>query len=116
MGSSYQAQVEVFCAANAYRGDVWQAVSRWELGKDYSAAGAWMAVAEKGWPLDVCLIGASDPPDPKWGYDLESKYHVSGKVFALLEPEGASPWFIELREHVTRLLAGYRVRVLTWGE
>jgi hypothetical protein len=115
MGTTYQAQVEVFFAANEHRRDAWQAVSRWEFQKDYAFSFAWSEVAERGWPNDVCLIG-DDLPDPKYGYDLDLKQWGDGELFALLEPKGCFAWFLEAREHVKRLLAQYKVRVLTWGE
>lgn len=115
MGTTYQAQVEVFFPATEDQYQSWQPISRWELQKDYAFARAWFEVSERGWPQDICLIGADT--DPKYGYDVDLKAWGDGELFALLEPEEAWPWFVELREHVKRLLAQkYKVRVLTWGE
>jgi hypothetical protein len=112
MGTTYQAQVEVFFESQ----DCWQEVSRWEFQKDYAFSIAWSEVAERGWPNDVCLIG-DDLPDAKYGYDLDLKRWGSGELFASLEPTDCFAWFIEAREHVKRLLTQqYKVRVLTWGE
>lgn len=115
MGTTYQAQIEVFFPKTEHSHDFWQSVSRWEFQKDYAFSRFWSAVSERGWPNDVFLIGEG-LPDPKY-YDLDEKRWGDGELFALLEPEQCFAWFVEAREHVKRLLAQkYKVRVLTWEE
>lgn len=126
MGTTYQAQVEVFFEKTDYHGDMWQAVSRWELQKDYDFAMAWGEVADDGWPKverfrwppEYPLIIGEGLEDRKLGGDAyEQKKCGDGVLLALLEVPDPGPWFLELREHVRRLIAaGYKVRVLTWGE
>lgn len=119
MGTTYRAQVEVFFESTPFINELWEAVSRWELGKDYSFSAAWFKVAERGLPKDFEMIG--ERPHPKYGYDLDQVATGTGETLAELEPDyhGVVPsiWFIGLRNHVRELIsAGYRVRVITWGQ
>jgi hypothetical protein len=116
MGITYQAQIDIFRPATKLHSDLWQPVSRWELQKDYAFSKGWFEISKRGWPNDVYLIGEG-PPDPEYGYDLDSKTWGEGELFILLEPAESFTWFFEAREHVKRLLhKGYKVRVLIWQE
>lgn len=117
MGTTYQAQVEVWFDALPQYSMIgqWQEVSRWELQKDYTFGMAWDDASEDGWPEDVNLIG--EPPRGKWPYDFDRKRHGDGAMLLLLELEKPSSWVLGLQTHVRDLIAqGYKTRVLTWGE
>jgi hypothetical protein len=113
MGTTYQAQVEVFFPADkeAETVDIWQSVSRWELQKDYEFSMAYGQIAEEGWPTDHSrIIGEREE-------FLEGRRWTEGVLFACLEYDAEWDWFAELRTHVTSLIQrGYKVRVLTWDE
>jgi len=127
MGTTYQAQVEVFFPASEHHVDMWQAVSRWELQKDYSFSMALDGVSQEGWPRakrgerpgseDVLLIG--ERPHPKYGYDLvEGKRWIEGELFAELDTSDCFSWARLLVEHVRSLVKLHpnATRVVVWSE
>lgn len=114
MGTTYQAQVEVFFPANkeAETVDIWQSVSRWELQKDYEFSMQFSKIEEEGWPDDHSPIIGERREE-----FLESRRCADGVLFACLEYDEEWDWFAELRNHVISLIQrGYKVRVLTWDE
>lgn len=116
MGTTFEAQIEVYYDRNSQLPAHWQPLSRWELQKDYNFAIAWTNVSEQGWPKDAAIIGASSA-DHADGYDLyDQKRCGGGEYLELIKPELNFVWSLELCEHVAGLIRrGFRVRVLTWG-
>lgn len=118
MGINYMAQVEVYFEPTIDSNSGWQAVSRWELQKDYGFTSAFFTIAEPDWPDDADnIIG-----EELCHRDVFSgKRHTTGSKLVGLMPSpslnDSSNWFIwaiELREHVRRLIPIYPVRILLW--
>lgn len=117
MGITYHVQVETWQEPipKYNMGGRWEALSRWELGKDYGFATDWLEVAHSGWPRGACLIGDE-------GHELSALNHdgkrwAGGEFLELVAPDEPSVWLLALKAHVSFLIAqGLRVRLLSWEE
>jgi hypothetical protein len=123
MGTTFQAQVEVFfpatpeCQGRFGHPAFWQGVSRWELQKDYEFSMAWTTVAKRGWPINHSNIIGAQESGKLLALLFEGKYWGDGQTLGTLSFEDEGVWFCELRSHVLSLIGrGYEVRVLTWDE
>ena len=120
MGTTYQAQVEVW-REPIPKYDVpaqWQGISYWELQKDYGFSMAWSAVASEGWPDDHSRLLCGTAEEHARDYVFyEGRRWADGEFFKLLSYEDEWMPFQELRSHVLSLVGrGLKVRVFTWDE
>lgn len=129
MGTHHEAQIETwhegYVMPPAFPGHAptpiaarWDALCRWDLGKDYAFARAFYSIAEPDWPRD-----ADDILGERYGrYSardiVDGKHHADGLLVAALEPVDDIEWCwwsTELVSCVSRLVTlGRTTRVLWW--
>ena len=116
MGNTYHAQVEVFFPATIHKKiGSWQAISRWELQKDFAFAEVFMEHTYRGWPDDCDIIIGQELYD-QWKGEYSGKCHCDGATIRNFNSDQWFEWAKQLKQHIIALGHAQSIRVLMWYE